>query len=224
MQRNVKTTTAKEQMLKKVRHALLQKREHPYPSFEETALYAEESDSMDVLFAQRLTAVAGKFVYCEDEVSVVENLLTLAEKEKLRRMYVWEPALQEVLDRYGFPFYSTEQDFDLADTGITACEALIARSGSILVSNGNAGGRRLTVYPHTHVVIARTSQLVMDIKDGLNLMQRRYPAGLPSLISVITGPSRTADIEKTLVLGAHGPKELYVFLLEDRVDLPHPNN
>ncbi|WP_244518704.1 LutC/YkgG family protein [Parapedobacter composti] len=210
-------TTAKERMLKKIRHALLQKREHPYPAFEETPLFGDEHDPLDVLFAQRLTAVAGKFVYCEDEVAFVEGLLALAEQEKLHRMYVWEPALQQLLDHYGFPFFRTDQDFAQADAGITSCEALIARSGSILVSNGSAAGRRLSIYPHTHVVVARTSQLVMDIKDGLDLMRKRYGTALPSLISLITGPSRTADIEKTLVLGAHGPKEVYVFLLEDRL-------
>ena len=217
MQKNIKTTTPKEQMLKKIRHALLQKREHPYPNFEETALHADESDPIDVLFAQRLTAVAGHFIYCEDEVAFIEGLLALAEQEKLRRMYAWERPIQQLLDTYEFPFFSSERDFAEAEAGITTCEALIARSGSILVSNGNAAGRRLTIYPHVHVIVAYASQLVMDIKDGLDLVRQRYSESLPSLISVITGPSRTADIEKTLVLGAHGPKEIYVFLLEDRL-------
>lgn len=217
MQKNIKSTTAKERMLKKIRHALLQKREHPYPNFEETILHPAEDESIDVLFAQRFTAVAGNFIYCEDEISLIENLIILAEQKKLRRMYVWEPPIQQLLSRYEFPFFSTEKDFLEAEAGITACEALIARSGSILVSNGSAAGRRLTVYPHAHIVIAYASQLVMDIKDGLQLMQQRYGESIPSLISVITGPSRTADIEKTLVLGAHGPKEVYLFLLEDRL-------
>ncbi|MFM8685404.1 MAG: LUD domain-containing protein, partial [Bacteroidota bacterium] len=53
-------------------------------------------------------------------------------------------------------------------------------------------------------------------KDGWQLIKDRYAqTGLPSMISTITGPSRTADIEKTLVLGAHGPKELWIFLLEE---------
>ncbi len=201
-------------MLKKIRHALLQKREHPYPNFEEAERYPDEGEPLDVLFAQRFTAVAGKFVYCEDEIQCIENLLLLAEREKLRKMYAWEPGVQQLLSRYEFPFYATDKDFAEAEAGITSCEALIARSGSILVSNANAAGRRLSIYPHTHVVIAFTSQLVMDIKDGLEKIQHRYGEDLPSLVSVITGPSRTADIEKTLVLGAHGPKEVYVFLLE----------
>ena len=46
-------------------------------------------------------------------------------------------------------------------------------------------------------------------------MKKRYASDLPSQISIISGPSRTADIEKTLVMGAHGPKELYVFFVDD---------
>jgi L-lactate dehydrogenase complex protein LldG len=57
--------------------------------------------------------------------------------------------------------------------------------------------------------------MVMDIKDGFKLLKNKYGNRLPSMITNVTGPSRTADIEKTLVLGAHGPKELFVFLLDD---------
>lgn len=217
MQKNVKATTAKEQMLKKIRHALLQKREHPYPGFEETPLHVEATEPVDVLFAQNLTAVDGHFIYCEDEVSFMEGLLGLAEQEKLRRMYAWEPKVKQLLDNYQFPYFETDNGFSEAEVGITGCEALIARSGSVLVSSGNAAGRRLSVYPHIHVVVAYASQLVMDIKDGLELVKQRYGGDIPSYVGLITGPSRTADIEKTLVLGAHGPKSLYVFVLEDRL-------
>jgi L-lactate dehydrogenase complex protein LldG len=71
----------------------------------------------------------------------------------------------------------------------------------------------MAVFPPVHIVIGYSSQIVMHVKDALNGMKLRYPK-LPSLITTITGPSRTADIEKTLILGAHGPKELYVFLLD----------
>src|SRR3546814_6329342 len=134
-------STAKEQMLKKIRHALLQKREHPYPNFEETALHAEATEPTDVLFAQRLTAVAGHFIYCEDEVSFIEGLLALAEQEKLRRMYAWEPYVRKLLDNYEFPYFQTDKDFTEAEAGITACEALMSRLGSVLRSEERRGGQ-----------------------------------------------------------------------------------
>ena len=211
----MKETTSKEKMLKKIRKALLEKRDNPYPNLEDTPLYEEYNDHLDVLFAGQLSAVSGNFVFCEDEIQLIENLLDLTEKNNWRRIYAWETGLQSLLSKYEFPFYSTDTEFLNADVGITFCEALVARNGSVLVSNGTAAGRRLSIYPHIHVVIAYTSQLVLDLKDGFKLLKEKYPENMPSMVSNITGPSRTADIEKTLVLGAHGPKELYVFLLEN---------
>src|ERR1700761_4678585 len=207
-------TTPKEKLLKKIRKALLEKRDNPYPNVEDMPHYPETDELKEVMFAEQFTGVSGQFVFCEDEVQFIENLLELAEARKWHKIYCWEPALQAVLDRFEYPYYATDKDFEEAEVGFTLCEALIARNGSILLSNGNMAGRRLSIYPPVHIVLAYTSQLVVDIKDGLKLIKNKYEGNLPSMISNVTGPSRTADIEKTLVLGAHGPKELFVFLLE----------
>jgi len=208
-------TTAKEQILKKIRKALLEKRENPYPNLEESQLYQNNDELPEVLFAEQLTAVSGNFIYCENGIDFIENILELADKFNWRKIYCWEPELQELLKHYEFPFYQTDKDFEMAEVGITLCEALIARNGSVLVSNQNAAGRRLSIYPHHHIVIARMGQMVLDLKDAFQLLKNKYGTQIPSMISTITGPSRTADIEKTLVLGAHGPKELFVFLVDD---------
>ena len=201
-------------MLKKIRKALLEKRDNPYPNLEDTPLYKENPEHLEVIFAEQLKAVSGQFVYCEDEIQFIENLIHLAEEKALRKIYCWEPELQKLLSTYEYPFYSTDTDFLQADVGITLCESLVARNGSVMVSNSGAAGRRLSIYPNTHIVLAYTSQLVLDLKDSFKVLKDKYGTNLPSMISNITGPSRTADIEKTLVLGAHGPKELYVFLID----------
>ncbi len=202
-------------MLKKIRKALLDKRDNPYPNLEEAPLYEKYDDFLEILFAEQFTAVAGNFLYCEDDIQFIETLIELAEEKKWHKIFCWEPKLQEMLSHFEYPFYSSDTDFLKAEVGITLCESLIARNGSIMVSNSNAAGRRLSIYPDSHIVLAYTSQLVLDLKDGFKLLKEKYGDALPSMISNITGPSRTADIEKTLVLGAHGPKELYVFLIDD---------
>ena len=207
-------TTSKERLLKKIRKALLERRDNPYPTLEDLPLYAPATELPEVMFAEQFTAVAGQFVFCEDEIQFIEILINLAEERNWRKIYCWESALQELLKKYEYPYFETDKDFEQADVGFTLCEALIARNGSILVSNANAAGRRLGIYPNVHIVLAYTSQLVTDLKDGFKLIKNKYGHNTPSLISTITGPSRTADIEKTLVLGAHGPKELFVFLLD----------
>ncbi|MFD1630433.1 LutC/YkgG family protein [Pseudopedobacter beijingensis] len=208
-------TTSKERLLKKIRKALLEKRDNPYPNLEEAPLYPPTDEIPEVIFAEELIKVSGNFVFCEDEIHLIENIILLAEEKKWRKIYCWEPQLQDLLKKYEYPYYESDKDFDLAEVGLTLCEALIARTGSILISNANGAGRRLSIYPHVHIVIAYTSQMVMDLKDGFQIIKNKYGSNLPTMVSNITGPSRTADIEKTLVLGAHGPKELFVFLLDD---------
>lgn len=213
---NTRNTTAKERMLKKIRQALLVKGEQPHVDFEDSPLYKDEEEPLDVTFAREFTAVQGNFVYCDGEISVIENLILLAEELKITKIHVWESSLQQFLDEYAFPIYKTPYHLEAMEASITTCEALVARNGSVIVSNGNASGRPLSIYPPVHIVMAKASQLVMDVKHGLQKVNEKYKGQLPSMLSVITGPSRTADIEKSLVLGAHGPKSLYVFLVEDR--------
>jgi len=207
-------TTSKEKLLKKIRKALLEKRDNPYPNLEDLPMYEPNEEMLEVLFAEQFTNIAGQFVFCEDEIQFIENLLTLAEERKWHKIYCWEAPLQEILARYEYPYFETDKDFEQAQVGFTLCEALIARNGSILLTNANMAGRRLSIYPPVHIVLAYTSQLVTDLKDGFKLIKTKYGHALPSMITNVTGPSRTSDIEKTLVLGAHGPKELFVFLLD----------
>jgi L-lactate dehydrogenase complex protein LldG len=83
------------------------------------------------------------------------------------------------------------------------------------LSSASQSGRTVSVYASVHICIAYTSQLIYDIKDGLSLLKNKYQNNIPSLITLATGPSRTADIEKTLVVGVHGPKEVFCFLVND---------
>ncbi len=207
-------TTSKEKLLKKIRKALLEKRDNPYPNMEDQPLYPPAEDILEVQFAEEFVGAGGQFMFCEDEIQFIESLINLAEERKWHKIYCWEPALQELMDKYGYPFYSTDKDFDHSEVGFTLCEALIARNGSVMLSNAHTAGRRLSIYPPVHIVLGYTSQLVPDLKDAFKIIKERYANRIPSMITTVTGPSRTADIEKTLVLGAHGPKELFVFLLD----------
>jgi L-lactate dehydrogenase complex protein LldG len=102
------------------------------------------------------------------------------------------------------------QDLEACDAGITECDAIIAQTGSAIVTSRDSGGRALSVLPPHHVVLARRAQLVRDLSAGFDRVQQKYAPNYPSMISVVTGPSRTGDIERILVLGAHGPKQLTI--------------
>ena len=106
------------------------------------------------------------------------------------------------------------QSMEACDAGWTVCDALIAQTGTVLLSARSAGGRALSVLPPHHVVVATRDQLVPDLPAAFEVLSRDYGGELPSSLSFITGPSRTGDIERILVLGAHGPKRLTVLLVE----------
>ncbi|MGC3991784.1 MAG: LUD domain-containing protein [Chthoniobacteraceae bacterium] len=122
-----------------------------------------------------------------------------------------------VVQSLGLPTLETVAGYDKVelekcDAGITACDALVAQTGSVLVSSRSAGGRALSVLPAHHVVLARKEQLLADLPAAFALLKQKYDGNYPSFFSFITGPSRTGDIERILVLGAHGPKKLTVLL------------
>ena len=169
-----------------------------------------------VAFAERFQQVGGEFHYCETLAELAAQLAAFRERQQVGAPYVWEPDLQAVLHAAGVEFRAEETGFIAnADLGLTSCEALVARTGSVLVSAATGSGRRLSIYPDQHLVLARPSQVVAEIGDALRLVQERYGASMPSMVSLTSGPSRTADIEKTLVLGAHGPRQLALFLFEE---------
>jgi L-lactate dehydrogenase complex protein LldG len=169
-------------------------------------------------FAANFQRIGGEFFYSETLAQLGTALRAwLAERlPEGQQFYVWEPAMQDLLAAANVPFQATEADFKAqAAVGLTSCEALVARTGSLVVAPATASGRRLSIYPDQHIVLARPSQVVAEIGDALRAALARYGENLPSMLSLTTGPSRTADIEKTLVLGAHGPRRLTLFLLED---------
>lgn len=212
-------TTSREKILKKVRNALISKLENPYQDTNfDSSVYKKMDESLDINFAQEFTKASGKFIYCESFEVFLKNLGILIQENQWESIFCREEALFEQLQSASIPYKHEEEDFMETRVGLTSCEALVARLGSIMVSSRQSGGRRLNAYPEIHIVYAFTSQLVADIKDGIKALQGKYSKHLPSMTTLITGPSRTADIEKTLVMGAHGPKELYLFFIDDSIN------
>lgn len=208
--------SSRDLVLRRIREALQQPASQPAAPDFMAPLHPAPGADLAVMFAQSFVRVGGVFYYCDSEEHFLDQLFAYKKEKNLDNLYVWEPELKKLLHQGGVGFIGDEKDFiKQADAGLTTCEALVARTGSVLVSPHSASGRRLSIYPDQHLVLARASQIVPDIAEGLQLLRQRYAGKLPSMISLTTGPSRTADIEKTLVLGAHGPRSLVLFLLDD---------
>jgi L-lactate dehydrogenase complex protein LldG len=209
----MKEATPKEKVLKKIRQALIYKTDYKFADLDlDTNVYAQSGEDAAVQFAQAFSEVKGKFVYSENEAALQENLKTLL--SRYSKVICLEKRIQRVLGNAGLAYESSDIRLHEMEVGITTCEALIARTGSIIISSATESGRRMSIYPPVHIVIAYSDQLHIELKDAIQQLRTRYNGSMPSMISITTGPSRTSDIEKTLVLGAHGPKELYLFLTE----------
>jgi L-lactate dehydrogenase complex protein LldG len=169
----------------------------------------------DQLFKQELSKVSGNCVICNSRDELISGLKSLYAELQLTSVFCLDNELQKILAESNLPFSFNQEQFEDIEAGFTFCEFLIARLGSIMISSKQTSGRKLNIFPPVHIVLGYSSQLVSDIDEAFFQIRKKYNDGLPSLVSIITGPSRTADIEKTLILGAHGPKQLFVFLLKD---------
>lgn len=209
-------STSKEKILTKIRRALIVTTPNPYPDVDfDSSVYPEVGNELAVTFAEEFSKVSGKFIFCQNNAEFLTSFKSLVGENKWQNIFCAEEKIKDMLIQANIPFYMDDSDFLNTDAGITFCEFLIARLGSIMISSAQVSGRRLNVYSPTHIVVGYTSQLVPDLKQALANIKTKYSDILPSMISVITGPSRTADIEKTLIMGAHGPKEIYLFLIDD---------
>lgn len=202
--------------IKAVRNSQEDRVKTSFPKYRhESSQYLNEiEDLAEMEFARNLVKVKGKFVYCANQKELILALRIMYHEEQWERIFCMEPAIREWTDRAGIPYTSDQDSVKDTEAAITGCEFLVARTGSVLVSSSQGSGRRIFGHAPVHIVIGRTTQLVNEIGDALSGIKGKY-GEMPSQISLITGPSRTADIEKTLVLGAHGPRNLYVFLLND---------
>jgi L-lactate dehydrogenase complex protein LldG len=210
----MKVSSAKENILKRIRQALSESTPIPFPHSEGNAsVFQPSRQDLEIEFAEQFAKLQGKFVFCVDHNELVSQLNALIATQGWTRIHCREQRLMEVLKAHAFAS-SFSPELAECDAAVTGCEALVARTGSIILTSANASGRTVSVYAPVHLCIAYTDQLVYDIRDGLLGLKEKYHQQLPSMISFATGPSRTADIEKTLVVGVHGPKQVYLFLVD----------
>lgn len=210
----MKISSSKENIFKKIRKALSQSTPLPFPKSEtNNPVFAPSSQELEVEFAEQFNALQGRFIYCVNRQELAFQFNSLIKKQNWKKIYCTEKSLMALI--------GSQLDDDLitndlanCDISVTGCESLVARTGSIVLSAAQSMGRSTSVYAPIHICIAFSNQLVYDVKDALLLIKEKYKDKLPSLITFATGPSRTADIEKTLVVGVHGPKEVYCFLVD----------
>lgn len=209
----MKVSSSKENILKKIRQALSHTVPVPFSKSEgNNSVFLPQTDDLEVQFAEEFTRLLGKFAFCVNEIDLSKQLQQLFTEKKWENIYCNEEKLFHIISHSAL-YQVDKPTLANCDASITTCEYLIARTGTIVMSTAQTG-RTVSVYAPVHICIAYTDQLVYDIKEVLQLLKEKYEGNIPSSITFATGPSRTADIEKTLVVGVHGPKEVYLFLVD----------
>ena len=175
-------------------------------------------------FCQELTAAGGHLHLAADAEDAVRQVLALVQACSARRVLLGCGAFLDTLplsDRLraegidvtavdALPAAVARDAFFAADVGISGVSHLIAETGSLVVASSADDSRSVSLLPPVHIAVTERRQLLPDLFD---LLGPGAAAGLPSCLTLITGPSKTGDIELRLVTGVHGPGELHVVLV-----------
>ncbi|MFW5822436.1 MAG: LutC/YkgG family protein [Tangfeifania sp.] len=200
---------ARREILEKLRNSKVSVPEKP--DFEGPVFYALAKSPVDA-FKNNLEAVNGKVQICKNSEELAAKLKNLLNNFDPETICCTEPGVRKMLISGNIAFSNCTEIPENIEVGITGCEFLVAQTGSALVSSAQKGGRKMFIFPPIHVIIASKNQMVNSLEEAYRAISEKYAENLPSQLLLITGPSRTADIEKTLTLGAHGPKELHVLI------------
>ena len=216
--------SSREFILNKLKNFRIEDTSPVPPSKNDKDIFSDypENISLSDLFKNRFTALNGELHLTKDIFDAGEKLNSIVSSIKenkgiffasklIKAVVSNKKDLQERFDILEHAFMKSEK-LATYSFGLTTAEFLIARTGSIVLNSLNHGGRRLSVLPPIHIVIAESSQIVFSLDD---IFRNGFLNQKWSYATIISGPSRTSDIEKQLVLGAHGPKRLILILIEN---------
>ncbi len=211
-------TTNKEQILAKVRNALIEK---PEAMFEDIDLQSDtwnpikEEDGNAITFVQNFKDMGGIFIYLENEAEFGDCMRQLAPQNGWEPLWCTSPAMQSLLEKYGIN-YSNEpvRENKHKVVSITDCEYLVAQTGSIIVSDRNSDRKSYTE-SDVLLVLARTEQIVGGLKEDMQHIKSDFGTGEALQAVIITGMTRSYDIEQELVSGVFGARQIAVFLIDE---------
>lgn len=214
-----KGTTKKEQILAKVRNAIIEKPEAMFKDIDlqtDTWKPIKEEDGNAITFVQKFKDMGGIFVYLENEAEFGDCMRQLAPQNGWEPLWCTSPAVQALLKKYGMDYIPVPvREEHKRLVSLTDCEYLIAQTGSIILSDAQTLSRKAYTEPDVLLVLAHTEQIVGGLKEAMAKLKEREIEGQASQITILTGTTRTYDIEQNTVFGVHGPRQIAVFLIDE---------
>ena len=169
------------------------------------------------LFVRMAEAVKASVTRVASDTDVPEAVVQYLKGQNLPADVVMAP--DPALDRYGWSSQKMlairrGRPEDADQVGVTGAFCAIAETGTLMMASGPEHPTLLNFMPETHVVVVRAEQMVGAYEEGFELL-RAKGSTLPRTVNLITGPSRTGDIEQKIELGAHGPRRLHIVIVGD---------
>ncbi|MBC7862240.1 MAG: LUD domain-containing protein, partial [Bacteroidia bacterium] len=193
----------REKILKKIRKALISRGDTSYLKTDvESEIFSKKEDAPEITFAEKFSELHGNFIFCLDENELAENLNNLFTEKKWTEAFSKEEEIFYFLTKASIKVIEKFPETTIAEKPLVAvslCECVVADTGSFFVSSKQLTGRKFFVDNDVHIVIAFTSQVINSVQDGFNFIKTKYDNKLPSMLTLISGPSKTADIEQSLV-------------------------
>jgi len=180
-------------------------------------------------FQSELTRVGGRFHRATTAEAAFQYIEEVASVRQAKRIIAWETKVIDDIDLSGkleekgieVLTETADQEFIPAaaasDIGVSGVDFALADTGTLVLLARKGQARSISLLPPVHIAVVKPEQLLSGLSDLFPLLRREAEAegrDLSSAITFITGPSRTADIELTLVVGVHGPQQLHVVLLD----------
>jgi L-lactate dehydrogenase complex protein LldG len=182
-----------------------------------------EHRSLTEMFREELEAVGGHCVVVRSEVEAAGALNDIIVElgtrlVPVRRIALSDaPLVRRLAGAVAAEVANTPDVADLfdCDVGVTSAQAAIAETGTLVLESECERHRLVSLLPPVHIAIVKAADICLSLGEALRFVRRDGPVAMSRTITFITGPSRTADIELTLAIGVHGPKELYVIVYEE---------
>jgi L-lactate dehydrogenase complex protein LldG len=179
-------------------------------------------------FESELTRVGGRFHRATTPESAFQYIEQVASVRQAKRIIAWDTQviddidLSRKLEEKGIEVLTETADLEFipaaaaSDVGVSGVDFALADTGTLVLLARKGQARSISLLPPVHIAVVKPEQLLSGLSDLFPLLRGEAEAeggDLSSAITFITGPSRTADIELTLVVGVHGPQLLHVVLL-----------
>ena len=215
---NLSERTNKEQILAKVREAVMAKDENLFSDVNmqvDTWTPFKEEDGADFTFVERFKENGGIFVYFESKDDFIEAMKQYIVENQWEPLCSTSKKMEDIFKDSGIELchdYATKRKKTVS---ITDCECLIAHTGSVVVTDRCAGSREAYSNADVLLVFASPSQIVASMKDAIKLLKEKYKNHKPTETVIISGPSKSIEIDNQLVIGAQGIRQIALFLVEE---------